>query len=332
MSKINAAPEHGYTIRGKFMTTVAGTIIAASFAAGAASADPYATVSSSGQAYTVSQGMMFTESEPFAGYGDLETAEAAEPLPVDQLEAMLSLDPTPSSADEAARTVELDDERESIIGTDDRTRNYTTSYPASAVVLIQFENSRCTGFMISEDTVATAGHCVHESNGGRFFDINTFVLSPGFDRDTAHFQQCGATELYTVTGWVQQADPRFDIAAIKLDCSVGLDTGWFGLRANAGQNETAIVTGYPGDKPLEQWQAVDQVRRTETPRLYYATDTVGGNSGGPVWNDFQTADGSQGPYAIAVHSNGVSSTTNLNSGTRLTDDYMAFLIDVINAP
>ena len=59
----------------------------------------------------------------------------------------------------------------------------------------------------------------------------------------------------------------------------------------------AAITGYPGDKPLEQWQSQDIVRASKKKMISYNSDTYGGMSGSPVWYD----EGEQGPYAIGIH-------------------------------
>ncbi len=53
---------------------------------------------------------------------------------------------------------------ESIIGTDERVRvKNTLAFPGSATVLIrQFGRLHCTGWMVSKDTLMTAGHCVRD--------------------------------------------------------------------------------------------------------------------------------------------------------------------------
>ena len=320
-----------------------GTAIAASIALAHSSdqalAGAYETVTDSGQILTFPHEAGFDSSAAFGGSdrtdAHREGAYAIGDLADDDLEAMLGLEPMLSPGDEAHDAYNVDGVKETLLGPDTRTRNYTTEYPTRAVVLIEFEGGRCTGFMIAEDTVATAGHCVHPGDGSDFYPITSYRLHPGFDANKAPFGTCGARQLLTVTNWAVDGDPNADFAAIKLDCTIGSQTGWFGLRTGAGKNEAAIVTGYPGDKPLEQWQASDVVRRAESRKLFYAADTVGGNSGGPVWHDWDDAGLSQGPYVIAIHTNGVADPglpNTYNSGVRITNDVLDLLIEWIDLP
>jgi glutamyl endopeptidase len=213
--------------------------------------------------------------------------------------------------------VEGDIRPEVILGDDTRSRLYTTSYPARAVVLITFDDGRCSGFMIGPDTVATAGHCLHWGGAWR----TGVTVWPGHNGGSAPFGKCTARALYSVTGWTNNSDPNQDYGAIKLDCAIGNTTGWFGFRTGAVHNRPSIITGYPADKPLEMWQSADKVRGATTHQLFYASDTVGGMSGSPVWEDWWRADLSLGAYAMGIHGYGPSGTGlrgTYNYGTRIS--------------
>jgi glutamyl endopeptidase len=265
----------------------------------------------------------------------LEGANVGE-LSADELEQLLSLPAVVSPVEEGFVTpTEEEDGQEVILDFDTRTRNYTLDYPARAVVLIGFEAGRCSGFLISSDTVATAGHCVHPGDGGSFFARDSYEIFPGFDGSTAPYGSCRAARLFTVAGWADNADERFDYGAIKLDCTVGNTVGWFGFRTNAPNNAPAIVTGYPGDKPLEQWQASDKVRRTASRQIFYTADTLNGNSGGPVWEDWWHQDESRGPYAIGVHAYDTHGNDNhaiYNHGTRIVSAVFRNFVAWIETP
>ena len=47
----------------------------------------------------------------------------------------------------------------------------------------------------------------------------------------------------------------------------------------------SIVGGYPGDKPLTQWQGSDRVRALSTRQAFYQNDTSAAMSGSSVWHD-----------------------------------------------
>jgi glutamyl endopeptidase len=203
---------------------------------------------------------------------------------------------------------------ESVIGTDSRYQiTGTTAYPYSAIVHITSSIGGCTGWLIGPNTVATAGHCVYGDSGW----ATNVTVYPGRDGSYTPYGSCGYSTLYTVNGWVNDRNPEYDYGAIKLNCSIGDSTGWFGFRwQSASLNyQFSYISGYPGDKPYgTQWRSDDYVRSTATRRIYYANDTYGGHSGSPVWNDGANCS----PCGIAIHAYGVG-TNGYNGGTRITE-------------
>ncbi|MFV2022463.1 trypsin-like serine peptidase [Micromonospora sp. LOL_023] len=91
---------------------------------------------------------------------------------------------------------------------------------------------------------------------------------------------------------------------------------------SASQNGTSTYNrGYSGDKTFgTQWSSSDQIRVTQSTELFYHHDTVGGNSGGPVYT-YSVTD--CGPCAVAVHAyvlhGSGAPNNNHNSGPRITE-------------
>lgn len=201
----------------------------------------------------------------------------------------------------------------SVIGTDGRTQvTNTTAFPYRAIVHISSSIGGCTGWMISARTVATAGHCIH--NGSWATNV---VVSPGRNGSSYPYGSCRGTNLYSVSGWTTNRDTNYDYGAIQLDCTIGNTTGWIGFRYTSSSltGTAENISGYPGDKPSgTQWQHADQIRNTLTYKLEYQNDTYGGQSGSPVYQASHSAC-SNGPCAIAIHTNGGST---YNRGTRIT--------------
>ncbi len=220
----------------------------------------------------------------------------------------------PISADSA-------ESAEAIIGVDRRQRLYTTTYPARATVLITFSGGRCTGFLINRNTVATAGHCVHTGGpGGSWRPRSTFRIYPGYNTNTAPYGSCTARRLHSVNGWVNSGSHQYDYGAVKLNCNVGNSTGWYGYYWTSANlvNESVIIQGYPGDKPLNQWISADRNRCNSALKVFYKNDTTGGMSGSPVWNDtrFPNSASVFGIHAYAPFGN-TGCVRNNNSGTRI---------------
>jgi glutamyl endopeptidase len=204
---------------------------------------------------------------------------------------------------------------ESVIGVDNRYQiTGTTAYPYRAIAHITSSIGGCTGWLINANTVVTAGHCIHGSSG---WATNVRVY-PGRSGSSTPYGSCTALRLHSVTGWTSSRNRDYDYGAIKLNCSVGNTTGWFGYRWQSASlnGQPTYIAGYPGDKAYgTMWRHNDQVRITYTRSLRYANDTAGGQSGSPVWN----AEASCNPCSVAIHAYGVDSTS-YNGGTRITQE------------
>jgi glutamyl endopeptidase len=184
-----------------------------------------------------------------------------------------------------------------VFGPDTRTpASPTTTYPASAIVRLMFNGGQCTGFMISERTVATAGHCLHTGPGGTWRP--NITVYPGFDGTTAPFGGCAAVQLFAPVGWTGRAnapgggDPAYDYGAARLNCTIGNRTGWFGLGYPTGPATGSCTTtqGYPAERP-GQWASDDAVRAEDANFLYVRHPFTRGQDGSPVFLSSPDPDG-----------------------------------------
>lgn len=210
----------------------------------------------------------------------------------------------------------------SVFPPDTRTRvSDTTVYPYSSVALLLVTRAngatgRCTGFFYAPTIVATAGHCVYSQTRGWATKIQVI---PANDIDSlgntvTPFGTCQGTTGYTTTGWVYNADRRYDYGAVKLNCSTGNQTGWFGLSWTAASltGTPVTITGYPGDKQPRgsMWTAHGAINSSAERQVFYTISTAPGQSGAPVYRP------GCGQYcAVAVHASGSTTT---NTGTRIT--------------
>lgn len=228
------------------------------------------------------------------------------------------------------KTIEQDEDLKflkpsKIIGSDDRVKiNNTTDFPYSAVVYlsVEYPNSSktygCTGFLVNDDTVVTAGHCIFNSSRGGW--ATNVTASPGRNGTSTPYNTYQNKTLYSVKGWTEKGKPEYDYGAIKLDGSPGNITGWFGYRTTNGDlnptGQTATISGYPDDKTLgTMWKDSDNITDALEYLLLYQIDTYDGQSGAPVYRNYSDT----GQTSIAIHTGSLASGP-YNRGTRITLD------------
>ncbi len=151
--------------------------------------------------------------------------------------------------------------------------------------------ARCSGTLIDEDLVLTAGHCVAPE---RFDCVNdtTFVFNYAMaDADTP--AKMTADDVYGCAGVVafaqeQAADgTRLDYAIVQLDRPVVAPRAPVALRAGSlSQGAAVSVIGFPSGLPakVDRGGAVTDARDGSGDYFIATTDTFGGSSGSGVFD------------------------------------------------
>lgn len=186
-----------------------------------------------------------------------------------------------------------------------------------------------TGWFAAPRTVITAGHCVFDplELGGWARSIKVI---PGRDGIEEPFGAVDSTSFSTTDRWLEAQDPDFDYAAIHLGADLGLKIGTFGLAVlpDADLVDRLVnVSGYPvspGNGQLQYFHA-NRVKALTGRRLFYDVDTLGGQSGSPVWAYF---DGSESPVVVGIHAYGVGGVP-FNSGPRILPEVLEVIKDWI---
>ena len=171
----------------------------------------------------------------------------------------------------------------------------------------------CTGFLIGEDLIASAGHCVIEKNEGPYADLSGFYIVFGFDmldEDTA-ITVFDSSQVYTIKGVVSAAlslSKDEDYSLLRLDRPVEIaDAEPLELRASGAiQNGDPVgIIGHPLGLPKKAAFGADTVvypvpNDSEDPAtntFFTNFDGSGGNSGSPVFN--QTTGLVEGIYVYS---------------------------------
>ena len=208
---------------------------------------------------------------------------------------------------------------EVIIGTDDRVRiSPTSSFPWRSICALRItaqDNTRWigTGWLVAPRTIITAGHCVYMHAQGGW--PKSIEVIPGLNDSLRPYGSYIGTSFRSVTGWVNDKKREYDYGCIILpqNARPGDKTGVFGFAVKDNPyllSSYLNLSGYPGDKGGNQQWFMARKAKSVAPRvIYYEIDTMGGQSGSPVWVKIGNTR-----YAVGIHTNGLVSG---NSATRL---------------
>lgn len=210
---------------------------------------------------------------------------------------------------------------EVIIGDDDRVRiNGTTQVPwrrfcALRMTFPSGRTYRGTGWFVGPRAVVTAGHCVYLHAQGGW--AQKMEVIPGMNGTSRPYGSAQAVSQRSVGGWVNGKKPESDYGCVVLPAGAfgGRNLGRFGFAALPTATllaRPAILAGYPGDKPFaELWGMKRAIKSVTAKTLVYDIDTMGGQSGAPV---YIKRNGVR--YVVGIHNYGASSG---NSATRVTE-------------
>lgn len=218
-------------------------------------------------------------------------------------------------SDYTLNALPAEDNSRSIIGDDERVIDWTKS---GVVKLMSSDYYIGSGFVVSDHVIATAAHCAYNKK------ISEILLFDNSGNVTMH---ATPVQSHIPVNYVNNSSTNYDYAliTIKEDLSayacfnLGVPLDSF-----VNGNSAVTVTGFPGDYNTHtthmKYSSNGIICGGNNSLIYYSADTIGGNSGGPVYLT-ESAYGQTYYTVVAIHTNGVSSQ---NYGTRITTDLIHF--------
>ncbi|MGC3748857.1 trypsin-like serine protease [Enterococcus faecalis] len=213
----------------------------------------------------------------------------------------------------------------SIIGSDDRTKIAdTTKAPYDSIVFLASDGKALSGAVIGKNTVLTAAHAVNNIRSNP--ESNRNYVIPGRNGSNFFNGKYKIKEVYIPQEYIEKPSVDSDIAVLKIEplngVSIGDKVPILPIKiTNSIDKGTKLETsGYPQDKPwATMWSSKGTVVGDSTTRIYYDMDTIGGQSGSPVYNvNYEI---------VAVHTTGAGSK---NFGTKLNSKWFNFVTEHIS--
>jgi V8-like Glu-specific endopeptidase len=182
----------------------------------------------------------------------------------------------------------------------------TRVYPIMTVGKLFFNQSGgsfvCSAATVGQDSIWTAGHCLHAGNNSAAGWSTNVLFCPGYNNGAIEpVLGCWSASRLTVsTLWYQQGNLDRDFGAAnmadngtRLTGKIGTRTGWLGFAWNQARQQHYLAFGYPAGSPFNGQRLVTcaaEFAFTENGRTGYVDsqsigcDMTGGSSGGPwIW-------------------------------------------------
>lgn len=175
-------------------------------------------------------------------------------------------------------------------------------FPYSAVLFVDaiwatssgfiYYEAMASAFVVGQKVIVTAAHVMHDSNYGWASQFRVHVKQNGKLLNTQYYYPQSWS--YNVN-YPSSHDINYDWCVVKMQDPIGNQTGWFG-RGNATwdiRGYSITSSGYQGSDFFYQNYSTGKISSQYLPmhgyRVAYDADVVGGQSGGPVYDNNHTA-------------------------------------------
>jgi len=190
--------------------------------------------------------------------------------------------------------------------------NYFT-YPISTIGKLFFVQNGtsfvCSASVIANNTIATAGHCVHDGSGSASGWSSSFLFCPSFTPSGCIRGSWGFTFEAVSGNWFASGATDRDYGCVVTAMTgtifaspVGSITGATGRAWNFPSRQATFAYGYPQAAPFlgnrimatasTEWYEVNMTISDGLVSKYIGSDQTGGSSGGPWWLSLRHPDGS----------------------------------------
>ncbi len=233
-----------------------------------------------------------------------------------------------------------------LLGDDERqTVADTTQFPYSAIckLLITYEKNGMwykevgTGFMVSENQVLTAGHCLYNR---RLQTIaRTIEVTPGANQGNAPFGTftVSTDQMVVNPSYLQTGRTEDDFGFIQLPSPIGRQTRYFSFADPdlISEEETFTLCGYPYESTPAGYPNEDEmVQKYGTGRLAHSLntpanvyqhniDSAPGQSGSPIFNS---------RYEVAAIHTIAYNNYDLNGAVLIDENVKSFLQEHTRTP
>lgn len=185
-------------------------------------------------------------------------------------------------------TIVGEDEREEI--TNENAKDLERAVVILGISYYDKIYSICSGAMVGPNLVLTAAHCLVE-DGKYTKDIEVFAVAAN-KSDNKLSLSAKSIELYVPKEYIEFDRvnqwwwrDKYDYGIVVLDKPIGLETGWFRLKAKPTRHLKIITMGHPQDKPdntLWRSEGYTDFWLNDNNTFYHTADVLPGNSGSPI--------------------------------------------------
>ena len=214
-------------------------------------------------------------------------------------------------------------------GIDDRETSDDT-----AVVRINVPGGYGSGFIIDNNIIATAAHCVYSKNNSAFIDFDISIMNSDCSGDPHNVEP---KEVHVCNQYITETNTniyfKYDYALIYVEEDLSSYGKFdFGIPSDEFMTSDSEVyaSGFNGNNRLYAVGNIMDIRPYDEQvvtntvivnhQIQYSTYTAGGQSGGPVYIK-RTYNGQEQNIAVGIHSSGSTTT---HYGTRMTASLLRF--------